>query len=51
MNYQKAKDDPSKDIWTVKGTGTGPWGLEHCKLYDDDDDDDNNRLMSTIPHQ
>jgi hypothetical protein len=24
MNYQKAKDDPSKDIWTVKGTGTGP---------------------------
>jgi hypothetical protein len=23
MNYQKAKDDPSKDFWTVNGTGTG----------------------------
>jgi hypothetical protein len=22
-NYQNAKDDPSKDFWTVYGTGTG----------------------------
>jgi len=22
MNYQKAKDDPSKDLWTVNGIGT-----------------------------
>lgn len=23
MNYQKAKDKPSKDFWTVNGIGTG----------------------------
>jgi len=39
----EAKDDPSKDISTVNGTGKMSRGLKSCKLdddYDDDDDDD-----------
>jgi hypothetical protein len=36
----EAKDDPSKDISTVIGTGKRSRGLKPCKLDDDDDDDD-----------
>jgi len=37
----EAKDDPSKDISTVNGTGKRSRRLKSCKLDDDDDDDDN----------
>ena len=39
----EVKDDPSKDISTVNGTGKRSRDLKSYKLDDDDDDDDDRK--------